>query len=357
MTTPSVLFVIDAGDEVGGGHVMRSLTMADALYNSGARPAFLCSPYVTALLVQFGFGQLGRVSTPAEEPSDLAEAALVGVDGFDAVVFDHFRLGAREHYRIARGRPSLAIDDLADRQLGVDMVLDVGPARTEADYAGLVEPGCRLLLGPGYALVLPGFAAVREGAMARRAGSATVARVLVSLGLTDLGGITAKVVNRLLPRLGEAELDVVVGPHTASLPEMQRLAARDRRVTLHIGTQGMDLLCARADLAVGAGGSSTWERCAVGLPTVLVVVADNQEPGARAMADAGAAEVVDARTPDFEAAFDRAFTGLMRSPERRGRMGRTAAELCDGLGAARAADEFLQLITTPNNVIPERTRP
>ena len=98
---------------------------------------------------------------------------------------------------------------------------------------------------------------------------------------------------------------------------------------------------------MGAGGSSVWERCAVGLPGVTLVLAENQAPGARALASVGAGEVVDARADDFEAAFDRAFTGLFRSPERRGRMGRASANLIDGGGAARVADALLQMAASP----------
>ena len=112
---------------------------------------------------------------------------------------------------------------------------------------------------------------------------------------------------------------------------------------LHVETDAMAGLCAAADLSVGAGGSSVWERCSVGLPGVTLVLAENQAPGARALESAGAGEVVDARADDFEAAFDRAFTGLFRSPERRARMGKAAANLCDGEGAARAADAFLEM--------------
>jgi len=345
MRAPSVLFIADGGPEIGGGHVMRALTLAEALHGKGSACSFLVTPFAGRLLDRFADAGVGRIPAGSAEPPGFAEAAVDAARGFDAVVFDHFRLGAREHYRIAGGRPSLALDDLADRRLGVDLVLDVGPDRTPADYAPLVEPACRLLLGPDYALVRPAFAAGREGAMQRRAAEPEGKRVLVSLGLTDLGGVTGKVVNRLLPRLGEARLDVVLGPNAASLAEMQRLAGRDPRVELHVETEAMASLCALADLAVGAGGSSTWERCAMGLPAITVLLADNQEPGAKALAAAGASEVVDARTDDFEAALDRAFTGLMRSSERRGRMGRAAAGLCDGQGAERAAEAFLDLVS------------
>jgi UDP-2,4-diacetamido-2,4,6-trideoxy-beta-L-altropyranose hydrolase len=339
---PSILFVVDGGPEIGGGHVMRSLTLAGALAGRGSDCVFLATPFAAGLLDRFA-PRLSRIPTPDDGPGALAEAAADAAGGFDAVVFDHFRLGAREHYRIAGGRPCLAVDDLADRRLGVDLVLDVGPDRRAADYEGLVEPGARLLLGPSHALVRPEFAAARPRALERR-GAEDVARVLVALGLTDVGGITARVVNRLLPRLGKAGLDVVLGRAAPSLGEIERLAAREPRLALHVETGGMAGLCAGADVCVGAGGSSSWERCVVGLPTVLVVLAENQRPGAQALAKAGAAETVDARGEDFEAAFDRAFLGLMRSPERRKRMARAAAGLCDGGGAARVADAFLEMV-------------
>lgn len=345
MQSPSILFVVDGAPEIGGGHVMRALTLSHALQGKGAAVSFAATPFVGTLLDRFGGAGIGRTPAPGDDLPAFAEAATDAARDFDAVVFDHFRLGAREHYRIAGGRPSLAVDDLADRRLGADMVLDVGPDRTLADYEGLVEPDCRLLLGPAYALVRPAFAAGREGALARRRASAAVSRVLVSMGLTDVGGVTAQVVDRLLPRLGEARLDVVLGSGAASLAAMQRLAGRDPRIALHVETDAMAELCALADLAVGAGGSSTWERCVMGLPALTVLLADNQKPGARALAVAGATEIVDARAPDFEAAFDRAFTGLMRSADRRARMAKAAASLCDGQGDERAASAFLDLVS------------
>ena len=347
MSGSPILFVVDGGPEIGGGHVMRALTLAGALGERGAAVSFLAPPFVGELLDRFAPASVGRIVTAFGEPQDLAKAAVEAAAGFRAVVFDNFRLGARDHYRIAGGRPSLAVDDLADRRLGVDMVLDVGPDRRAEDYKDWVEPGAKLLLGPAWALVRPEFAAARTAALARRAKTESVGRVLVSLGLTDVEGITARVVNRLLPRLGEATLDVVLGRAAPSLGQVERLAARDPRVALHVETDGMAGLCSGADLAVGAGGSSVWERCAVGLPGLTLVLAPNQAPGARALAAAGAGEVVDVHAADFEAAFDRAFTGLFRSPERRARMGQAAANLCDGEGAARAAEAFLEMAAPP----------
>lgn len=323
-----ILFVCAAGPSVGGGHVMRSLTLARALEAAGATCAFRTSPEVGAVLDAFA--------------PDMARAQDDA--GFDAIVFDHYGLSADDHRALAKGRPALALDDLADRPLAADLVLDSGPARKAEDYAGLIPANARLLLGPSYAPVRPAFAALRETALARRAQHPPVRRILVSLGLTDVGGITARVVGLLRPLIGETVLDVVVGGGAPSLPALRVLAEQDPRLVLHIDAQDMPRLTLEADLAVGAGGSTTWERCVLALPTVALILADNQAPAARALEAAGVAPCLDVASPDFEAAFAREVSDLLENAERRAALSAASAGVCDGLGAARVAAAFLAII-------------
>jgi UDP-2,4-diacetamido-2,4,6-trideoxy-beta-L-altropyranose hydrolase len=261
---------------------------------------------------------------------------------FAGVVFDHYGLGRGEHKALAHGRPTLVIDDLADRPLGADMVLDSGPDRQPVDYTLLVDEGTKLLLGPDYAPVRPQFAALRTEALNRRGDP--VRKVLVALGLTDLGGITARVVDRIRPRLGEATLDVVLGGQAPSLKALTRIAAHDPRLTLHVDTPDMARLMAEADLGVGAAGSTIWEACTVGLPSVLVVVAENQRPASASLAARDAAIVVDAGADDFEQVLDRTLVRLTADGPLRARLAAASAQICDGQGAGRVADAFLGLI-------------
>ncbi len=108
---PRILFVADAGPTVGGGHVMRCLTLARALEDEGAACAFVATPAVAAVLDAFG----ADVARIAAGPAELAAAAARAVSDFDAVVIDHYGLAAPDHRAIAAGRPALVIDDLADR--------------------------------------------------------------------------------------------------------------------------------------------------------------------------------------------------------------------------------------------------
>ena len=339
MSGQRILFVVDAGPKVGGGHVMRSLTLAGALGAQGASCTFMGPPPVSDLLDTFAPGA-GRLAAASTEPRDLA--AAIGSEQFDAVVFDHYGLGARDHRAMGQGRPVLVIDDLADRPLVDDLVLDPVPGRREEDYEGLIPHDARLLLGPNYAPVRPEFAALRETALAWR--GEPVQRFLVSLGLTDVGGVTARVVERLRPRIGEAGLDIVLGAAAPSLGGFAKIARRDARLALHVDTPHMARLAAEADIAIGAAGTSTWERCVLGLPSVMIILAENQRAAARAMEERGAALVVDAAAADFDARFDRAIMRLLTDVALRRQLAERSALICDGLGASRVATAFLQRI-------------
>jgi UDP-2,4-diacetamido-2,4,6-trideoxy-beta-L-altropyranose hydrolase len=334
MTGPRILFVVDAGPTVGGGHVMRSLTLAKALEAQGATYAFVGPPAVSDLLDTYA-PDAARISA-----EDLAAAAVR--ESFDAVAFDHYGLAEPDHRTMAQGRPTLVVDDLADRPLGADIVVDAGPERKAADYQGLVPETCRLLLGPSFAAVRPEFAALRGPALAWR--GEPVQRILISMGLTDVGGITSRIVEIVRRRSGEAGLDIVLGAASPSLPGLTKIARRDPRLMLHVDTQHMARLTAEADIGVGAPGSTTWERCILGLPSVLVVLAENQRPAARAMADREAALVVDVGDPEFDQSCDRALWNLLRDANLRRDLARKSSEICDGLGAGRTAETFLTLI-------------
>jgi UDP-2,4-diacetamido-2,4,6-trideoxy-beta-L-altropyranose hydrolase len=334
MTGPRILFVVDAGPEVGGGHVMRSLTLAQALESRGAMPVFLGPPAMAPVMDGFA------PDMPRLAAADLVEAARS--QAFEAVAIDHYALAASEHAAISQGRPTLVIDDLADRPLAADLVLDAGPARKAVDYLGLAPESARLLLGPAFAPVRPEFAALRATALAWR--GEPVQRILVSLGLTDLDAITSRLVERIRPRATDIGLDIVLGADAPSLPGLSKVARRDSRLLLHVATPHMARLTAEADIAVGAPGSSTWERCVLGLPSITVILAENQRPAAKALADREAALVLDLADTGFEAAFDHALWRLLRDADLRRRMAANSATLCDGEGAGRVADAFLTVI-------------
>ena len=338
-----ILFLADAGPAVGGGHVMRSLTLARALEDAGATCVFLATPAARTVLQAFG-PETTRIDIDPSDLTALVETAAGHAQAFDAVVLDHYGLSAPDHRVIARARPVLVIDDLANRPLHADLVLDSGPSRKAEDYDGLVPPQAELLLGPAFAPVRPAFPALRKAALARRAEARPVRRILVSLGLTDVGGVTGRVAALMLPLTGEAALDVVLGAGAPSLPDLRALAAREPRLVLHIDSQDMPRLTLEADFAVGAGGSTSWERCVLALPTLLLVLADNQRQASQALADADAVLALDLAASDFDAAFRAALSRLLAQQLLRDQLSAAASAVCDGRGAARVAERFLGVV-------------
>jgi len=258
------LFVCDGSATVGGGHVMRSLTLARALAARGWNSTFLADAFVGGVLDRFDRVGCERLPTADQTPDGLM-AAAAGVSGFSAVIVDHFEMRATHERGFRRCAPlTAAVDDLPDRPRDVDLLIDCNQCRTSDDYA-VLGAGVELLLGPAYAPVRLEFAAARRATLARRGAPAPMRRVLVALGLTDVGGITERVVRALLPHFGEASVDVVLGETAPSADAMRRLAAADPRVRLHVNGRAMAALPAEAYLGVGAGGSPTWERATLGV--------------------------------------------------------------------------------------------
>jgi UDP-2,4-diacetamido-2,4,6-trideoxy-beta-L-altropyranose hydrolase len=266
--------------------------------------------------------------------------ALADVD-LDWVVVDHYALDARWESRVAgRARRLMVIDDLADRKHSCDLLLDQNLGRRPEDYAGLVSPETKGLIGPRFALLRNEFVRARESSLQARA-LREPAKLLISLGGVDAENITGDVLDVLadMPEAGRWQVTVVLGaacPHAVSIRE--QADAMSYRVEVVVGASNMAELMAGADLAIGAAGGSAWERCCLGLPTLLIVMADNQRPGARALEAAGAAICL-----GEPHGVQGRLAGELRRLMKPGNdvlpgLGSKAASLCDGLGTRRVLD-------------------
>ncbi len=334
-----IAFIADGGPTVGGGHVMRCLTLARVLQMQGVDCVFLADPDVEKILMTFA-PDMPRLEVRSMERNNLAPTlATLPVE---ALVFDHYGLGRVDHLALADSRPSLVIDDLANRPIGGDLVLDSGLHRRPLDYTLLTDGSAQLLLGPDYAPVRAEFAARRAEALTRR--NSPVKRLLVTLGLMDVGGLTAQIIDRIRPRLGDIALDVVLGSQAPSLKSLTRIATHDRRITLHVDSPDMGQLIQDADLAIAAAGSTVWEVCSLGLPAILVVVAENQRQAAQALAARGAALLAEGTGDLLWGQIDRALVRLMTDSSLRAQVSEAAQRVCDGHGADRVSQALLDLI-------------
>ncbi len=352
MTSPlRVAMRADAGPALGSGHVMRCLTLAAALRQRGAQVHFVCRASLGNLASRItadghGLSLLGDALTP-EQDAQQTRAALAEAwhgAGCELLLVDHYGLGAAWEQALRPAcRHLAAIDDLADRAHDVDLLLDQNLGRTVSDYAALLPAPAVRLIGPRFALLRPEFAAARAASLARRA-STGWHHLLVSLGGADPQQGTLRCLQALAgcPLPPSALVTVVLGALALTRPATQALLPDLPFATrLLVDVADMASLLAKADIAIGAAGGSAWERCCLGLPSLLLVLADNQRPGTQALAAAGAALPLGEVTGLAERLP--AALQQLAQPGRLPAMSAAAAAITDGQGAARVADALLAL--------------
>ena len=295
---------------------MRCRTLARELQRRGAAITFLCrrqsGDLISLLEQEFTVlalpeqplaaceGLEGRALYAAwlgcsqEQDSADCLAALdqAGSSGAQWLVVDHYGLDSSWEVAMRAGFGSepppelLVIDDLADRSHSCDLLLDqnfFGEA-TERRYQGLVPQQCRQLLGPHYALLGPEYAVLHPLVPPRT----ELRRVLVFFGGVDSANLTGRAIKALMaPELAHLAVDVVLGLQCPHCEAVETLVAKRPHTTLHGPQPSLAGLIARADLAIGAGGATTWERVCLGLPSVVLPIAANQLPFSEALAAAG----------------------------------------------------------------------
>lgn len=321
-----VVFRVDASLQMGSGHVMRCLTLADALTAQGAQCHFISRAHPGHLLEviqQRGYmtNRLAALDLPAqpaikiiapssqnnseEQSQALAHAAWLGCDWQidaqqtgavlaklqpDWLVVDHYALDRRWEESLAPHYQKLmVIDDLADRAHCCDLLLDQNLGSQPEHYAQLVPVHCRVLAGPTYALLRPEFAALRAYSLQRRQTSG-FKHLLITMGGVDQPNATGQTLQALknCPLPPDCRITVVMGLTAPWLEDVKALATQMPWPTeVLVNITDMAQRMAASDLAIGAAGSTSWERCCLGLPSVVVCLAANQREVIRMLEQAG----------------------------------------------------------------------
>jgi len=343
-----VLVRADASVEIGAGHVVRCATLANELIARGAKVTFACRQLPGDLndwLRAKGFSVLAwQADDPAETQTlcmQLGQLGFSGSNPFDWLAVDHYGLSAGwETQMRSVARRVLVLDDLANRPHDCELLIDTGDlTRNTGRYQALTAPGCRLLLGPQYALLRSDFARFRERMRVSR--SQSVSRVLIFFGGSDPTGETLKAIAALRDWAPLFRVDVVVGAANPRREEIQAECAALPGFDFHCQVEDMAERMVLADLAIGAGGTATWERLCLGLPAIVIAVADNQLEISRQVCEAGAQVFLGASGSVSENDLREAILALANAPGRRAAMSDSAVRMVDGLGAQRVAKIIL----------------
>lgn len=269
--------------------------------------------------------------------SDLSPGG--GVGNADWLVVDHYRLGAAFEARSrSRARRIAVISDFPDRDHDCDLLIDQTIGRSPSDYAGLVRLNGTILAGGKYVLLAPPFASKRAEALARRRLGLPADHLVISLGATDPENVTSWVLNDLRQCGWLRHLTVLLSPSAPHLSAVQRdLASNFADGNLVVGASPSEVaaLYSEADIAVGASGVSAYERCCLGLPTIMLVLADNQRDISAGLARAGAVENLGVPKHLHAGAIANAIRNLTEDAAHLKMMTEHAWNVCDGLGAQR----------------------
>lgn len=334
----SILFRADGGGTIGFGHLRRCLSLAERLREWGNDCLFVCRAAdrsFNALISDAGFPLIELPARMVSQPDD-AEQTLVMSKvqaPFDAVVVDHYGLDhVWEQVVRSAAQRIVAIDDLADRRHVCDILIDVAPG-DPARYDHLVPAGCTKLLGPAYALLRPEFGKLRQ---ARSEHGDAIRRILISFGGVDPDDMTGTAITAIRDVLPHVSIDAVVTGLSPHRERLERRAVQDRDLFVHVDAPHMAELMLGADLAVGAGGSTSWERACMGLPSIVAVIAENQRTTADALERLGCAFAITAG-PNFDAELARLVQLLSASPALLRLMSTAASSAVDGRGVERVA--------------------
>ena len=348
-----VAFRTDASSQIGTGHFMRCLTLAEALKKNGVDISFVSRHlpiYLSDMLISKGLkhiplsayytrdlvDELAHASWLGVSQAQDAEATVEALSGkvFDWIVVDHYALDVRwESIVRPNVKKIMVIDDLADRHHNCDVLLDQNYyADMQTRYKGKVPAHCKLLLGPSYAMLRDEFRALREKVKVR---NGDVKKVLVFFGGVDADNYTLRAIEALAEVNVTLQVDVVIGAMHPFKELIENTCAKYDYIC-HVQTSRMAELMMEADLSIGAGGSATWERCCLGLPAILIAFAKNQIDIVKNLKSIGACDYLSDSPSNLS--FRTKINDLLIRKDLLSEISLKAYSLVDGLGAKRIGE-------------------
>jgi UDP-2,4-diacetamido-2,4,6-trideoxy-beta-L-altropyranose hydrolase len=276
------------------------------------------------------------VIDPHAPPEAQLDTIRAGKPFADLLVVDHYELKA-EFETAAREmcRTLMVIDDFTHRRHDCDLYLNLSLDTSESDFADLLPGDCKKLLGPSYAPLRKRYSEARARAVPRPKHPAR--QLLITLGGSDVRDVLMMVLEGIAKSNIAFEVDLVLAG-AETFPEVSNRAS-DMGVTLHNSIPDLVGLIEKADICIGAGGMTSWERACLGLPTLMIELAENQRKNISGLQISGAAIEMDASSPG---AVEAALSSLANDEDKLASMSAAGAALCDGRGAVRIVHAVME---------------
>jgi len=333
-------FFTSGGRSIGFGHIRRCLSLAQALQNLNIESVFLFhgDSEIVDVVVAAGY-QVELLSSEQDLQDSIRYCREHHVN---VVVVDSYSLSTAGLWRLRDAIGYVAVlDDLADRDMPVDLVINGSAGAERLCYRGM--PNTAYLLGPRYLVLRKEFSDVPIGPIAD-----SVARVLITVGGSDQNGLTRRLMRWTSRAVASVRQDIVVGPLFEHVDDLKAEARTLGEATvLHENSRDIRSLMLASDLALCAGGQTAYELAATGTPAVAVRTAKNQTINLEGLRSAGSLIWAgDVEDQDLEAKVTCELLSLAQDASRRAEMSRAGRMLVDGLGADRVAQALMEFAGT-----------
>lgn len=360
---PTIFFRVDVYPGIGKGHFMRCLTLATQLKKSGCYIFFLCAaidPASKSMLFDRGIRclllsratDMSTVSFNAQQDAQRAIHQIKQINQTHCIlIVDNYGIDYVWHELVMPHVYKLCvIDDLNNRNYHCHLLIDQSYGKTEAAYQGKVPDDCQLCIGSDYCLVSDAFLQLRSTSLEHRKllqdEDFKIKNVLVTMGGSDINNATG-IMLRALSQLQSASslsITVVIGslcPHI-ELVRAETEKYSFKQLSIIIDAQNMAELMTEADICLSAAGSTLWEACVLGLPTIVLVTADNQKWIAAELSRQGAIDCLGENSvvavEDINQQLDKCFKDIQRLSQ----LSYRSRQICDGLGAERVCQTVLE---------------
>ncbi len=346
----NIYFRVDASLNIGSGHVMRCLALAKALKKDGSSVVFIVREHKGHMIptIEMAGFQVKRLPIYSDEndgntlgvswEKDAFETANVFEEETppDWLIVDHYAIDQCWHKTL---RPYVknifVIDDVPEKSIDCDLLLNQNLGYSDADYKKFVSESTQFLLGPKYALLRTEFAELRSKALEKRQKYSEVNSIFISFGALDVDNLTESVLDALskLTWSNSVEVHVILGEHAPHFKTiLKKVKSYSFCVRLHKNVSNMSEFILQADIAIGAAGSTAWERCCLGLPSLCFVLADNQQAIALELGSKKAAVNLGKHGPQSMKSFVSSLEDLLKNKKTWRDMSAQAFTISDGQG-------------------------
>ncbi|MBA6253841.1 UDP-2,4-diacetamido-2,4,6-trideoxy-beta-L-altropyranose hydrolase [Colwellia sp. MB3u-55] len=388
-----IAFRVDSSTIIGYGHVMRCLTLAHALvYELKTIPqknvddnlliSFLCRDHqghINQLILDSDFNLLqlppveqkinqqcsdSWLGATFEQDAQQCITQVKQLPKIELFIVDHYAIDHKWHSLMKPYyQKLLVIDDLANRSLACDFLLDQTYNRSKAEYQALVPSQCQFLVGQDYILLRDEFSLLKDQALLRRKkrideynNELTPTNILITMGGSDpdnLSQLALLAVGELIEALPKITVNLVISSQSIHVDSLTTFCNEHSWIYLIVNSQNMAELMLSADIAIGASGGTAWERCCLGLPCLTTVNAENQKVIANNLAQAGATINLGWYKNITIHTIVSALNSLLNDTSAYEKMSDCCFEVCDGKGAARVAAKLVEKTTKHLIVIPK----